>query len=101
MCRSEIALNTQNDEVLGASNGFLAGEPRLGYRKVDPRFLSGSRGNQKFHFSTPEESSSVRGSALPIFLRPELPPNYNVTAVAVSQRQRLYSGVRMLTCFLV
>jgi hypothetical protein len=29
-----------NDVFLGAFNGFLAGEPRLGCRKVDFRFLS-------------------------------------------------------------
>jgi hypothetical protein len=33
--------NTQNDVFLGAFNGFLAGEPRLGCRKADFRFLSG------------------------------------------------------------
>jgi hypothetical protein len=32
--------NTQNDVFLGAFNGFLAGEPRLGCRNMDFRFLS-------------------------------------------------------------
>jgi hypothetical protein len=32
--------NTQSDVFLGAFNGFLAGEPRLGCRKVDFLFLS-------------------------------------------------------------
>ena len=35
----EMPENTQNDVFLGAFNGFLAGEPRLGCRKVDSRFL--------------------------------------------------------------
>jgi hypothetical protein len=33
--------NTQNDVFLGAFNGFLAGAPCLGCRKVDFWFLSG------------------------------------------------------------
>jgi hypothetical protein len=58
--------NTQNDAVLVAFNGFLAGEPRLGCRKVDFRFLSG-KWKPEIKFSTPEKISPVRESALPTF----------------------------------
>jgi hypothetical protein len=52
--------NTQNDVFLGAFNGFLAGEPRLGCRKME-KWISGffrASGNQKYtqeKFPRPEE----------------------------------------------
>ena len=37
----EMPEKTRSDVFLGAFNGFLAGEPHLGCRKVDFRFFSG------------------------------------------------------------
>ena len=58
---------------LGAFNGFLAIEPRLGCREVDFQFLSGYW-KPEIHFSTPEKISPVRKSALPTFFTSRTPP---------------------------
>ena len=65
---------TQSDVFLGALNGFLAGEPRLGCRKLNFRFLSGySSGNQKSTFLHPRKVPPSGRVPCPLFLRPERP----------------------------
>jgi hypothetical protein len=56
--------NTQNDVFLGAFNGFLAGGPCLGCRKVDFRFSSGLVDTSNQFFYTREEPPPDRERVL-------------------------------------